>query len=132
VQGTSYEGEHAPINVPRLNPRGDLSLKVRDQTGSIRIATVGAIPQTLKQLLQDKQVTEGQLLVPPGGMWRAAPSNATTCGELSRYRSRSDVSTGGRPLAMAPALCGAWCAIRDAPSPFLSSFQWPYWELGGQ
>src|SRR5262249_62006026 len=39
-------------------------------------------------------------------MWRATPSKATKIsrGELSRYRSRSGVSAGGRPLAIAAAM----------------------------
>src|SRR5262245_56474431 len=48
-------------------------------------------------------------------MWRATPSKATKIsgGELSRYRSRSGVSAGGRPLAIAAAMLLACRSIGE-------------------
>src|SRR6266700_7565792 len=48
-------------------------------------------------------------------MWRATPSKATKMsrGELSRYRSTSGVSAGGRPLAIAAAMLLACRSIGE-------------------
>ena len=43
VQRSSHEGEHAPVDVSRLDPRDDVGLKIRDQLGCIRIAPIGAV-----------------------------------------------------------------------------------------
>ena len=107
MQCPSHVGEHAPIDMSCLDSRSNISLKIRDQTGRVGVPAVGAVAQALQQLLQQKQITEGKrFIVPPGGMWRATPSKATKIsrGELSRYRSRSGVSAGGRPLAIAAAM----------------------------
>ena len=87
MQCPSHVGEHAPINMSRLDSRSDISLKIRDQTGGVRVPAVGAVAEVLEQLLQQKQITKGKSSLPPGGMWRATPSKATKTsrGELSRY-----------------------------------------------
>ena len=43
VQGSSHEGEHAPIDVSGLNLRDDVGLKIRDQFGCVRVAAIGTI-----------------------------------------------------------------------------------------
>ena len=90
-----------PVNVPCLRPRCDLSLKVRNQTGGIAIAAVGAISQMLKQLLQEEQITEGQLLVLAGR--RHVASGALERGEdLLRGAFEIQIEIGrehGRPPA---------------------------------
>ena len=116
MQRPSHVGEHLSIKMSRLYSRGDISLKIRNQTGSVRVPAVGAVAQALQQLLQQKQITEGSASsLPPGGMWRATPSKATKIsrGELSRYRSRSGVSAGGRPLAIAAAMLLACRSIGE-------------------
>src|SRR5215472_7223351 len=46
----------------RLDLGDDIGLKVRDQSGGVRIAPVGAVGQMLKQPLQKKQITDGKRL----------------------------------------------------------------------
>jgi hypothetical protein len=61
----------------RFGARGDFGLKICNQLCGVRIAPIGAIPQVLEQLLQDKQITDGKrLILAGGGMWRAAPAKA--------------------------------------------------------
>ena len=43
VQGPSHEGEHAPIDVSCLNLRDNVDLKIRDQLGRVRIASIGTV-----------------------------------------------------------------------------------------
>src|SRR5580700_2100829 len=49
-------------------------------------------------------------------MFRAAPSNAAniSCGELSRYDSRSGAGAGDRPFAIATAILLAYRSVGDA------------------
>src|SRR5262245_35192555 len=47
----------------RLYSRGDIRLKIRDQTGGVRVPAVAAVAQVLEQLLQQKQVTERERLI---------------------------------------------------------------------
>jgi hypothetical protein len=54
MQRPSHVGEHLSINMSRLYSRGDISLKIRDQTGGVRVPAVGAVAQVLEQLLQQK------------------------------------------------------------------------------
>jgi hypothetical protein len=63
-----------PIYLSRLYSRGDIGLKIRDQTGRVRVPAVGAVAQALKQLLQQKQITEGKRLIVAS--WRHVASNA--------------------------------------------------------
>ena len=57
-----------------VKSRSDISLKIRNQTGRIRVPAVGAIAQALQQLLQQKQITKGKrFIVAP---WRHVASNA--------------------------------------------------------
>ena len=59
-------GKRVPIDLSRLHPRGNLSLKIRDQTGRIRVAAVASVAQMFEQPLQEKQITERERLVPAG------------------------------------------------------------------
>ena len=107
MQRPSHVGEYPSINMSRLYLRGDISLKIRDQTGGVRVPAVGAVAQALEQLLQQKQITKGKRLIIAS--WRHVASDALESdkisrGELSRYRSSSGVSAGGRPLAIAAAM----------------------------
>jgi hypothetical protein len=43
VQGSSHDGEHAPVDVSSLDLRDDVGLKIRDQLGRVRIALIGAV-----------------------------------------------------------------------------------------
>ena len=43
VQRSSHKGEHAPVDVSCLDPRNDIGLKLRNQLGSVRIASIGAV-----------------------------------------------------------------------------------------
>src|SRR4029450_308716 len=63
-----------PCYLPRLYSRGDIGLKIRDPTGRVRVPAVGAVAQALKQLLQQKQITEGKRLIVAA--WRHVASNA--------------------------------------------------------
>src|SRR6266516_6981739 len=63
MQRPSHVGEHVPINMSRLYLRGDISLKIRDQTGRVRVPAVAAVAQVLEQLLQQKQITERKRLI---------------------------------------------------------------------
>jgi hypothetical protein len=74
VQRPSHVGEHLSINMSRLYSRGDISLKIRDQTGGIRVPAVGAVAQVLEQLLQQKQITKGKRLIVAA--WRHVASDA--------------------------------------------------------
>src|SRR5260370_16530889 len=56
-------GDPAPIDMSRLDSRSDISLKIRDQTGRVRVPAVGAVAQALQQLLQQKQITEGERFI---------------------------------------------------------------------
>ena len=62
MQRPSHVGEHVPINMSRLYSRGDISLKIRDQTGRVRVPAVAAVAQVLEQLLQ-------QLFLAPDVSW---------------------------------------------------------------
>src|ERR1700758_2985281 len=74
MQRPAHVGEHLPINMSRLYSRRDISLKIRDQTGRVRVPAVGAIAQVLEQLLEQKQITEGKrLILAP---WRHVASDA--------------------------------------------------------
>ncbi len=66
MQRSAHEGEHACIDLSRLNPRDDIGLKIRDQLGRVRIAAIGAITQMLEQPLQQKQITDAEHLVLAG------------------------------------------------------------------
>src|SRR5919108_5533778 len=63
MQRASDAGEHVPINMSRLDSRSDISLKIRDQAGRIRVPAVCAVAQALQQLLQQKQITEGKRFI---------------------------------------------------------------------
>ncbi len=63
VQGSSHEGEHAPVDVSGLDLRDDVGLKIRDQLGRVRIAPIGAVTQMLEQPLQQKQITDRKRLI---------------------------------------------------------------------
>ena len=54
------------IDVPGLDLRDDIGLKIRDQPGRVRIAAIRAITQMLEQPLQEKQITEGERLILAG------------------------------------------------------------------
>jgi hypothetical protein len=43
VQGSSHEGEHAPVDVSGLDLRDDVGLKIRNQLACVRVAPIGAI-----------------------------------------------------------------------------------------
>lgn len=43
VQGSSYKGKHAAVDVSGLDLRDDVGLKIRDQFGCVRVAAIGAI-----------------------------------------------------------------------------------------
>ena len=66
MQRSSHEGEHAPVDVSRLDLRDDVGLKIRDQLGGVRIAPIGAVTQMLEQPLQEKQITDGKRLILAG------------------------------------------------------------------
>ena len=66
VQCPSHQGEHARIDVSRFGARGDFGLKICNQLCGVRIAPIGAIPQVLEQLLQDKQITDCKRLILAG------------------------------------------------------------------
>src|SRR5215831_119702 len=74
MQRPSHVGEHLSINMSRLYSRGDISLKIRDQTGGVRVPAVGAVAQVLEQLLQQKQITKGKRLIVTA--WRHVASDA--------------------------------------------------------
>src|SRR5260221_12984852 len=74
MQPPSHVGEHLSINMSRLYSRGDISLKIRDQTGGVRVPAVGAAAQVLEQLLQQKQITKGKRLIVAA--WRHVASDA--------------------------------------------------------
>ena len=74
MQCPSHIGEHVPIDMSRLDSRSDISLKIRDQTGGIRVPAVGAVAQALEQLLQQKQITKGKRLIVAA--WRHVASGA--------------------------------------------------------
>ena len=63
MQHPSHEGEHALVDVSRLELRDDVGLKIRDQLGCVRISPIGAITQMFEQALQQKQITDGKRLV---------------------------------------------------------------------
>src|SRR5215813_14165928 len=63
MQRPSHIGEHLSIKMSRLYSRCDISLKIRNQTGSVRVPAVGAVAQALQQLLQQKQITEGKRFI---------------------------------------------------------------------
>jgi len=63
----------------RLDLGDDIGLKVRDQSGGVRIAPVGAVGQMLKQPLQKKQITDGKRLIVAAR--RHVASRACKCGE---------------------------------------------------
>src|SRR5258708_37571677 len=73
MQRPSHVGERLPINMPRLYSRGDISLKIRDQKGGIRVPAVGAVEQALQQLLKQKQITKGKRLIVAA--WRHVASD---------------------------------------------------------
>src|SRR5262249_38665614 len=54
--------EHPHVDMSRLDLGDDIGLKVRDQSGGVRIAPVGAVGQMLKQPLQKKLITDGKRL----------------------------------------------------------------------
>src|SRR5262252_7791753 len=74
MQRPSHVGEYPSINMSRLYSRGDISLKIRDQTGGVRVPAVGAVAQVLEQLLQQKQITKGKRLIVTA--WRHVASDA--------------------------------------------------------
>src|SRR5262249_11491432 len=74
MQRPSHVGEYPSINMSRLYLRGDISLKIRDQTGGVRVPAVGAVAQALEQLLQQKQITKGKRLIIAS--WRHVASDA--------------------------------------------------------
>lgn len=91
--------------------RSDISLKIRDQTGRVRVSAVGAVAQALQQLLQQTQITEGKrFIVAP---WRHVASNALK---------------GDKDLGRAPASHGAM-RVRDCnlmrPFPADLMRMWP-------
>ena len=49
MQRPSHVGEHAPIDMSRLDSRSDISLKIRDQTGRVGVPEVGAVAQALSR-----------------------------------------------------------------------------------
>src|SRR5215510_11121053 len=63
MQCPRYVGEHRPVDMSRSSLVCDLGLKFRDQLGSVRVTTVSAIAQPLKQPPQEKQIAEGKTCV---------------------------------------------------------------------
>src|SRR5437016_8004595 len=101
MQCPSHVGEHAPINMSRLDSRSDISLKIRDQTGRVRVPAVGAVAQALQQLLQQKQITEGErFIVAP---WRHVASGALK-GDKDLARGAFEVQIEIRRERRRPAL----------------------------
>ncbi len=43
MQRSSHEGEYAPVNVSSLDLRDDVGLKIRNQLGCVRVASIGAV-----------------------------------------------------------------------------------------
>ena len=66
MQGSSHKGKHTAVDVPGLDLRDDVGLKIRDQFGCVRVAAVGAVTQMLEQPLQQKQITDGKWLILAG------------------------------------------------------------------
>src|SRR5262249_14588851 len=101
MQRPSHVGEHLSINMSRLYSRGDISLKIRDQTGGVRVPAVGAVAQVLEQLLQQKQITKGKrLIVTP---WRHVASDALE-GDKDLARGAFEVQIEIRRERRRPAL----------------------------
>src|SRR5215471_9504662 len=101
MQRPSHVGEHLSIKMSRLYSRGDISLKIRNQTGSVRVPAVGAVAQALQQLLQQKQITEGKrFIVAP---WRHVASDALK-GDKDLARGAFEVQIEIRRERRRPAL----------------------------
>ncbi len=66
MQCSSDKGEHASVDEPCLGLPDDIRLKLRDQLGGVRIALISAVAQVLKQLLQEKQISDGKRLIVAG------------------------------------------------------------------
>src|SRR6266404_8570195 len=85
----------------RLYSRGDISLKIRDQTDRIRVPAVGAVAHALEQLLQQKQITERKrLILAP---WRHVASDALE-GDKDLARGAFEVQIEIRRERRRPAL----------------------------
>ena len=84
MQCPSHVGEHAPIDMSRLYSRGDISLKIRNQTGSIRVPAVGPVAQALEQLLQQKQITKGKRFIVAA--WRHVASDGVPSARMRASR----------------------------------------------
>src|SRR6516225_2619619 len=89
MQRPSHVGEHLSIKMSRLYSRGDISLKIRNQTGSIRVPAVGAVAQVLEQLLQQKQITKGKRLIVTA--WRRHVASDALEGDKDLARGASEV-----------------------------------------
>ena len=101
MQRPCHIGEHLSIKMSRLYSRCDISLKIRNQTGSVRVPAVGAVAQALQQLLQQKQITEGKrFIVAP---WRHVASNALK-GDKDLARGAFEVQIEIRRERRRPAL----------------------------
>jgi hypothetical protein len=79
MQCSSDQGEHAAVDLPCLDLPDDIGLKIRDQLGGIRIAPISAVTQALKQLLQEKQISDGKRLIVAGR--RHVPGSACESGK---------------------------------------------------
>src|SRR5262249_21609177 len=101
MQRPSHIGEHLSIKMSRLYSRCDISLKIRNQTGSVRVPAVGAVARALQQLLQQKQITEGKrFIVAP---WRHVASDALK-GDKDLARGAFEVQIEIRRERRRPAL----------------------------
>ena len=83
MQRSSHQGEHARLT-SRLGLRDYFGLKIRDEPGGVRIASIGAVPQMLEHPLQEKQITDGERLILAGR--RHVASRASESGEDLAWR----------------------------------------------
>ena len=79
MQRPSHEGEHAAVDMSRLDLRDDVGLKIRNQLACVGVAPVGAITQMFEQALQQKQIADRKRLVLAGR--RHVPSCARESGK---------------------------------------------------
>jgi hypothetical protein len=99
-----------------LDLRDDAGLKIRDQLACIGITPVGAITQMFEQVLQQKQIADGQRLVLAGG--RHVPSGARESGkDFVRASFAVPIEVGterrGRPLVIARAIRRAYSSVGE-------------------
>src|SRR6266480_2863822 len=105
MQCSSDEGEHAGGDLPCLDLPDDIGLKIRDQLGGVRIATIRAVPQMLKQPLQEKQISDGKRLIVAAR--RHVQNSACKSGKYFAWRALAVLIELGTKRG--------WPALRDRP-----------------